>query len=189
MPVPRGDPTLQARRVRAPPEPVGVVVRFEDHRFGPAHAPQYLDTGLTEVRRHRDCATSVGHPNPVGQGVVRDSEEGRRKVSDGAGLSGEHGVRAEGLTYARRGEYLDVVIVYHRAHAASVVGVSVGQQDGVHSGEVSADTVEEGRYAPPRETGVDEEAARIRLHVGRIARASARKNTQPQNLSSIRLGV
>src|SRR5215210_373652 len=188
MPVPRGDPTLQARRVRPTPEPVGVVVRLENYGLGPAHAPQYLDTGLTEVRRHRDCATTVGYPNSIGQGVVGDSEKGRRKVSDGAVLSGEHSFRTEGLTYAGRGEDLDVALAYHRAHAAGVVGVSVGQQDGVYSGEVSADTVEEGRDAPPRETGVDEEAACVRLHVGRIARASARKDTQPQSPSSIRLG-
>jgi hypothetical protein len=61
-----------------------------------------------------------------------------------------------------------------------VVGVSVGQQDGVYVGQAPADTGEEDTYAPWREAGVYEEAARVRLHVGRIARATARKYTQPQ---------
>src|SRR5215212_9947728 len=42
----RGDPALQARRVRAPPEPVEIVVRLEYDGLRPAHASQYLDTGL-----------------------------------------------------------------------------------------------------------------------------------------------
>jgi hypothetical protein len=125
-----------------------VVVRFEDHRFGPAHAPQYLDAGLAEVRRHRDRAAAVGYPNSIGQGVVWHFEESRRKVSDGAVFSGEYCFSAEGLPYSGRGEDLDVALAYHRAHAAGVVGMSVGQQDGVYIRNVSADAVEEGRDAP-----------------------------------------
>jgi hypothetical protein len=40
-----------------------------------------------------------------------------------------------------------------------VVGVAVGQQDGVYVGQGPADLGEEGPYAPWREAGVDEEAA------------------------------
>src|SRR5215204_351922 len=69
---------------------------------------------------------------------------------------------------------------HQSSDAASVVGVSVGQQDGVYVGQVPAYTAEEGTYVPGREAGVDEETARVRFHVGCIARATARKNTQPQ---------
>ena len=54
------------------------------------------------------------------------------KVSDGAGLSRGYRVRAEGLADAGRGVDLDFAFAYQSADAAGVVGVSVGQQDGVY---------------------------------------------------------
>jgi hypothetical protein len=178
--VPGADPALQARRVWASTEPVWIVVRFEDHRFGSTHAPQYIDSSLPEVRRHRYGITVVGHPNSVSLGVVRDFEESYTEVFDGAGLFRGYRVRAEGLADAWCGVDLDFAFAHQRGDAAGVVGVSVGQQDGVYSGNVSADLGEEGGYAPWREAGVDEDASRVRFYVGCIARATARKNTQPQ---------
>ena len=156
---PRGDPALQTRRVWATPEPVWIVVRLEDHRLGSTHAPQYIDSSLTEVRRHRHDATSVGYPNPVGHRVVRDFEKRYSKVFDGAGLSWGHRVRAEGFADARRGEDLDIAFSHQSSDAAGVVGVSVGEQDGVNVGQAPADTGEESAYAPWREACVYEEAA------------------------------
>src|SRR5918999_1169791 len=174
------DPAFQGRRVRATPEPVWIVVRLEDHRLGPTHATQYIDSSLPEIRRHRYGATIVGDPDPVSHGVVRDLEERYAEVLDGAGVSRGYRVRAEGLADPRRGEDLDIAFARQSRDAAGVVGVSVGQQYGVYVAKVSADTGEEGAYAPWWEAGVDEEAAQVRLYVGRIARASARKYTQPQ---------
>ena len=108
--VPGADPALQARRVWAPTEPVWIVVRLEDHRLGPTHAPQYIDPGLPEVRRNRYGAAAVGYSNPVGHGVVRDLEERHSKVVDGAGLSWGYRIRAEGLADTGRGEDLDIAV-------------------------------------------------------------------------------
>ena len=135
------------------------MVRLEDHRLGPTHAPQYIDSSLSQIRRHRHGATAVGYPNPVGHRVVRDFEERHSKVFDGAGLSWGYRVRAEGLADTRRGEDLDIAFAHQSEDATGVVGVSVGKQDGVNVGHASADTGEEGTYAPWRETGVDEEPA------------------------------
>jgi hypothetical protein len=169
----RGDPALQARRVRAPPEPVEIVVRLEYYSLRPAHASQYLDTGLPEIRRHCDCATVVGDSYPVGHGVVRDFEESHGKVADSARLSWGYGVGSEGFAYAGSGEDLDVLLVQHGPDAAGVVGMSVGQEDGSYVGQIPAYTGEESLYAPSREPGVNEEPTRASLHIGRIARASA----------------
>ena len=57
--VARRDPALQPRRVRPTPEPVGVVVRFENQRLGPPHAPQDFRTRLAEVGSHRRGALAV----------------------------------------------------------------------------------------------------------------------------------
>ena len=90
---------------------------------------------------------------------MRDLEEHHSKVFDGAGFSWGYRVRAERLTDTRRGVDFDIAFAHQSRDAASVVGVSVGQQDGVYVGQAPADTGEEGTYAPWREAGVDEEAA------------------------------
>jgi hypothetical protein len=90
---------------------------------------------------------------------VRDFEERHSKVFDGAGLFWGNRVRAERLTDTRGGVDLDIAFAHQSSDAASVVGVSVGQQDGVYVGQGPADMGEEGTYAPWREPGVDEEAA------------------------------
>ena len=60
------------------------------------------------------------------------SKERNVKVSDGAGLFRGYRVRAEGLADAGRGEDLDIAFAYQSGDAAGMVGVSVGQQDGVY---------------------------------------------------------
>ena len=47
---------------------------------------------------------------------------------------------------------------------------------GMAPAQVPTDAGQMGLYAPPREAGIHQKAARVRLHVGRVARASARKN-------------
>ena len=135
------------------------MVRLEDHRLGSTHASQYIDSSLTEVRRHRHDATSIGYPNPVGHRVVWDFEKRYSKVFDGAGLSWGHRVRAEVFADARRGEDLDIAFSHQSSDTAGVVGVSVGEQDGVYVGQAPADTGKESAYAPWREACVYEEAA------------------------------
>ncbi len=58
----------------------------------------------------------------------------------------------------------------------------VGQEHGLHPVEASSDAGEETLYAPAREPGVHEQAASVRLYVGRVARATAREYAQPQGL-------
>ena len=86
---------------------------------------------------------------------MRDLEERHSKVFDAAGLSWGYRVRAERLTDTRRCVDLDIAFTHQSSDAASVVGVSVGQQDGVYVGQAPADAGEEGTYAPWREAGVE----------------------------------
>src|SRR5688572_32937359 len=129
--MPGADPAFQVCRVRATPEPVWIVVRLEDNRLGPTHAPQDIDSSLPEVRRHRHGPTAVGDPHPVGHRVVWDFEERNPKILDGAGLSWGYRVRAEGLTDTGRGENPDTAFAHQSMDTTGMVGVSVGQQDGV----------------------------------------------------------
>ena len=124
-----------------------VVVRFEYHRLSTPHAPQHLDAGLPEVRRHRHRALSVGDTHAVGQRVVRNLEEGRRQAADVAFLSRGHRLRAEGLADAGRCEDRYAAVADHGAHAAGMVGVPVGQEYRSYILEVPADSGEEGFYA------------------------------------------
>ena len=108
---------------------------------------------------------------------MRDLEEGRRKAAYDALLSRRDRFRAERFADAGGGEDLYAAVADEGADTARVVGVSVGEEDRPHVAQVPADAGQKGLYAPSREAGVHQKAARVRLHVGRVARASARKNT------------
>ena len=153
-----------------------VVISFQDHRLGPAHAPQHVDACFPEVRRHRHRARFVRDPHPVGQGIVRNLEERRRKAAHGTLLSRSDRVRAKRIADARGGEDRYGAVANEGLDTARVVGVSVGEEDRPHVAQVPTKAAQMGLYAPSRETGIHQKAARGRLHIGRVARASARKN-------------
>src|SRR5215216_6649052 len=68
------------------------------------------------------------------------------------------------------------------ASPRSVAIVTVGQEHGAHVVEAPADAGEKDLDAPARDPGVHEQAASVRFYVRRVARATAREDTQSQDL-------
>ncbi len=159
------------------------MVRFEQEEIG---AAEMITDGFREVAEvggdaDAEAFCAEAEADGVG-GVVRDGEGGDGDVADGEGLAGLEGFELRGEVApgdAGRGEAGQVDGDAEEAgegdEAADVVGVFVGDEDGVEGGGVFADGGEAVEDFAAAEARVNEQAGAAGGEKGRVAGTAACK--------------
>ena len=177
------DALLDGPGVGADLEHFDVVVGLEQEEIGSA---EVIADGLGEVAEvggdaDAEAFGAEAEADGVG-GVVGDGERGDGDVADGEGLAGLEGFEVRGEVApgdAGRGEAGQVDGDAKEAgegdEAADVVGVFVGDEDGVEGGGVFADGGEAVEDFAAAQAGVDEQAGAAGGEKGRVAGTAACK--------------
>ena len=183
MAVAAHDALLDGPGVRADFEHFEVVIGLEQEEVG---AAEMIANGFGEVAEvggdaDAEAFGAEAEADGVG-GVVGDGEGGDGDVADGEGLAGLEGFELRGEVApgdAGRGEAGQVDGDAEEAsesdEAADVVGVFVGDEDGVERGGVFADGGEAVEDFAAAKAGVDEQAGAAGGEEGRVAGTGAGK--------------
>jgi hypothetical protein len=184
------DALLDDPRVGADFQHVEIVIGFEDEAIGLAemnldefgHVAEIGADGHLGAVRPKSEADGIG-------GVVRDGESVDVNVADGKALASLDGFDAaealsesvgEDALEGVHGGFGDVQRRFPDAEdlreAVAVVGVFVGDEDGVEMVDVAFDSGEAGEGFAFAETGVNEDAGGVAFQQGDVARTAGGKD-------------